>query len=134
MLRKQRQHRFTPTRAGDMRAHARVEEEMMRNAGHGFKRQRLGGRRFVVGEAMRDGAVEADVVAEGEVARLAPAHRDQPATGADVDGNAMSGAIAPDRLDEDAFAAGHGSQSFLSPKAAKMRASAPSRGEDQSYS
>ncbi len=36
--------------------------------------------------AMR--AVEADVVAEGEVARLAPAHRDQPAAGADIDGNA----------------------------------------------
>ena len=77
------------------------------------KRQRLGGRRFVVGEAMRDRAVEADVVAEGEAAHLATTHCDQPAARADIDVDAMARAIAPDRLDEDPLAARHGVQSLV---------------------
>ena len=73
---------------------------------------------------MRDRAVETDVVAEGETAARAAAHRDQPAAGADVDVDAMACAIVPDRLDEDALTARH--VSFQSPKAAKTRDTAPS--------
>ena len=51
---------------------------------------------------------------------------------ADIDVDVMCRAIAPDRLDEDPLAACH--VLFLSPKAAKMRETAPKRGESQSYS
>src|SRR6201999_631853 len=98
------------------------------------ERQRFGGRRFVVGEAMCDRAVEADIVAEGEAAHLATAHCDQPATGADIDVDAMARAIAPDRLDEYPFTACHVPRSSRSPEAAKMREMAPGRSENQSYS
>src|SRR4051794_7249921 len=70
---------------------------------------------------MRDRAVQADVVAESEVARPASAHRDQPAAGAGIDGNATAGAIAPDRLDEDPLAACHGLCRFLCVPGAESR-------------
>jgi hypothetical protein len=87
---------------------------------------------------MRDGAVEADVVAEGEAPLVAPAHRDQPAAGADIDGDAVAGTIAPDCLNEDSLAACHLPQPFVSiSPGAKSRKNAgigAKRGGNQSYS
>src|SRR3954447_7910964 len=104
---KQRQHWLSPGDADNLLAQLRIEEEAMGNAGHALEREHFGGGRFVVGQAVRDGAVEADVVAEREVALLAPAHREQPAIGADIERDAMVRAIALDRLDDDPLAARH---------------------------
>src|SRR4051794_14829464 len=81
---------------------------------------------------MRDGAVEADVVAEGEVAFVTPAHRDQPAAGAHIHDDAMVRAVAPDCLDEDPLVCQldcHVPRSLLSLKTAKMRETAPNMGD-----
>ena len=71
--------------------------------------QGLGGRRLVLGNPMRNRAVQTKIISECKMTPRAPGHDDKPAVRSDLDLNAVSGAILLHRIDECSLAVNHGS-------------------------
>src|ERR1700761_3776757 len=70
-----------------------VQEQGVGNAGDAGNLQHFGSRRLVVGDPMRDCAVQSDIVAESEMPPRPTMHDDEPALGSQLDGDAMTGAV-----------------------------------------
>src|SRR3954470_15976716 len=71
--------------------------------------QGLGRRRLVLGDPMRNRAVQTKIISECKMTPRAPGHDDKPAVRSDLDLNAVSGAILLHRIDECSLAVNHGS-------------------------
>src|SRR5690349_10433553 len=85
----------------------RAEEHRVRNAGDAREGQHLRTCRFVVRDAVRDRAVQADIVTEGEMALAIALHHNQPAFRFHLAGDAVSSAIPADRIHKYALVMRH---------------------------
>ena len=107
ILLQQIEHRRPRARGDDVLVHRRTEKRGVRNAGDAAHRQHIRCRALVVGDPMRDRAVQSEVISEGKAPLRSARHGDEPAVGLEFDVDAVTGAIFLHGSYENAFAVAH---------------------------